>query len=564
MVLKGKTVVTLPGCPANPYILLGTVAAVRDPRARCPRSTTRAGRCSPTAAPSTSTARGARTSTPAASPQQFGDEGHRQGCCLYKLGCKGPADPRQLLDPALRRGAGRLADRHRPPLRRLHRAGARLPRAAPRHRRHRAADAARHLPAASTRSRAASAPIATGVGGLVGGALLGAGYRLREEARRQTPARRRSPSHRPPTREVTAVNLDRRTGAARAGGSGAATGGRRRARAAAARAPEPPAEAVGMLYDTTRCIGCKACVVACREANDLAARREPATASTTPRSTSTAAPRTSSSSTRRATRVSVVKAQCMHCVDPACVGACMLGAAAQGRDTGIVDLRPRALRRLPLLPDGLPLQRPEVRVRARRCRRSSSASCAATASTRSWPTAASAATRATGLLLRGVPAQAGHLRQARGAPRRGPAPARRRTPAPTSRSVYGETEAGGTQVLYLSHVPFEKLGLPDFGPRGRPARSPTPIQDGIYQGLRRARGALRGPRRGAVPQPEATTETGTERRWSREHPRAMSTTARSAGRSSPGPSRSCSRSPASAASMTALALRRRASAPSAT
>jgi len=33
---------------------------------------------------------------------------------------------------------------------------------------------------------------------------------------------------------------------------------------------EAPPGALGMLYDTTRCIGCKACVVACREANDLA------------------------------------------------------------------------------------------------------------------------------------------------------------------------------------------------------------------------------------------------------------------------------------------------------
>ena len=29
--------------------------------------------------------------------------------------------------------------------------------------------------------------------------------------------------------------------------------------------------------------------------------------------------------------------------------------------------------------------------------------------------------------------------------------------------VYGEHEAGGTQVLYLSHVPFEKIGLPKLG-----------------------------------------------------------------------------------------------------
>jgi hypothetical protein len=29
--------------------------------------------------------------------------------------------------------------------------------------------------------------------------------------------------------------------------------------------------------------------------------------------------------------------------------------------------------------------------------------------------------------------------------------------------VYGEHEAGGTQVLYLSSVPFEKIGLPKLG-----------------------------------------------------------------------------------------------------
>ena len=31
-----------------------------------------------------------------------------------------------------------------------------------------------------------------------------------------------------------------------------------------------PPDAVGLLYDTTKCIGCKACVNACREANGLA------------------------------------------------------------------------------------------------------------------------------------------------------------------------------------------------------------------------------------------------------------------------------------------------------
>ncbi len=88
-VLEGKTVVTIPGCPANPYNFLGTVLQfvtlgtlpALDAKGRpataysktihehCPRR------------PHFDAGRFA---------QEFGDEGHRQGWCLYKLGCKGP------------------------------------------------------------------------------------------------------------------------------------------------------------------------------------------------------------------------------------------------------------------------------------------------------------------------------------------------------------------------------------------------------------------------------------------------------------------------------------------
>jgi formate dehydrogenase iron-sulfur subunit len=37
--------------------------------------------------------------------------------------------------------------------------------------------------------------------------------------------------------------------------------------------------------------------------------------------------------------------------------------------------------------------------------------------------------------------------------------------------IYGESDAGGTSVLYLSSVPFEKLGFPDVGPKPYPALS---------------------------------------------------------------------------------------------
>ncbi len=88
-VLPGKTVVTIPGCPPNPYNFLGTVlqyatfgtlptldglgrpkfAFARTIHEHCPRRAHfDAGRF----------------------VRRFGDEGHQNGWCLYELGCKGP------------------------------------------------------------------------------------------------------------------------------------------------------------------------------------------------------------------------------------------------------------------------------------------------------------------------------------------------------------------------------------------------------------------------------------------------------------------------------------------
>lgn len=85
----GKPIINIPGCPPNPYTLLGTVlqyaldgtlpeldqlkrpkfAYDRRIHDHCPRRAHfDAGRFA----------------------RSFGDEGHRQGWCLYHLGCKGP------------------------------------------------------------------------------------------------------------------------------------------------------------------------------------------------------------------------------------------------------------------------------------------------------------------------------------------------------------------------------------------------------------------------------------------------------------------------------------------
>ena len=48
--------------------------------------------------------------------------------------------------------------------------------------------------------------------------------------------------------------------------------------------------------------------------------------------------------------------------------------------------------------------------------------------------------------------------------------------------IFGDTEGGGTQVLYLAGVDFEKLGLPELGDEGVAAQARN-IQHGVYRGF---------------------------------------------------------------------------------
>jgi hypothetical protein len=48
-------------------------------------------------------------------------------------------------------------------------------------------------------------------------------------------------------------------------------------------------------------------------------------------------------------------------------------------------------------------------------------------------------------------------------------------------SVYGDTELGGTQVMYLSGVPFDKLGLPTNVPDYAYAAITEGIQHTLYK-----------------------------------------------------------------------------------
>ncbi len=172
--LAGKRVVTIPGCPANPYNFLGTIlqyatygtlpeldekgrpkfAYARTIHEHCPRR------------PHFDAGRFA---------QRFGDEGHRLGYCLYKLGCKGPATHAncsvlqfgEVID-AWPIGIGHPCY------------GCTEQKLAFRAALHQTVDIERPTPPdtyAPIRSRQGRvSPVATAVAGLVGGALIGAGF----------------------------------------------------------------------------------------------------------------------------------------------------------------------------------------------------------------------------------------------------------------------------------------------------------------------------------------------------------------------------------------------------
>jgi len=134
------------------------------------------------------------------------------------------------------------------------------------------------------------------------------------------------------------MRMDRRTllkGIVTAGAAGAAAGASGGLAMASSVRRQAPADAVGLLYDATKCIGCKTCVVACREANGLPPERSADGLYDAPQDLSSGT-KNIIKLCRDGSEVSFMKAQCMHCVDPACAAACMLGAL-QKREFGIVS-----------------------------------------------------------------------------------------------------------------------------------------------------------------------------------------------------------------------------------
>ncbi len=92
---------------------------------------------------------------------------------------------------------------------------------------------------------------------------------------------------------------------------------------------------LGYLFDSTKCIGCRACTSACHQVNDM-----PPISHDKPVDLSEKSRTTIRLVSKRNEAPVYVKKQCMHCLDPACVSACPVSAMRIDEKTGIVDNDP--------------------------------------------------------------------------------------------------------------------------------------------------------------------------------------------------------------------------------
>jgi formate dehydrogenase iron-sulfur subunit len=214
-------------------------------------------------------------------------------------------------------------------------------------------------------------------------------------------------------------------------------------------------ESMGTLYDSTKCVGCKECQEACSERLDLLVPEVDVIELNDAPDDLSAYTWTLVKLHQEGEDETFVKVQCMHCVDPACVSACPVGAL-QKMETGPVvydaDKCFGCRYCMAACPFNVPkYQWDKVLPLVQKCD-----FCADRQAEGLEPACSKVCP--TGALKFGKRSEI--LAEARSR--------LLENPGKYVDHIYGENEVGGTSKLYLSPIAFEKLGLPEFDSKALP------------------------------------------------------------------------------------------------
>ncbi len=209
-----------------------------------------------------------------------------------------------------------------------------------------------------------------------------------------------------------------------------------------------------MLYDSTICVGCRACQVACKKRSNLRHETDAQGLHEAPTDLS-AYTWTLIKLYKNGDETSFVKNQCMHCEEPACVSVCPV-AALEKTDSGpVIYHAERCIGCrycMAACPFGIPKSQWDKPLPyIQKCD-----FCADRQAQGEQPACGEACP--TGALIFGTRAemlQTAHTRL--------------QNDGRYIQHVYGETEAGGTSMLYISQVGFDKLGFPELKNKDLPS-----------------------------------------------------------------------------------------------
>lgn len=258
--------------------------------------------------------------------------------------------------------------------------------------------------------------------------------------------------------------------------------------------------AVGILYDSTLCVGCQVCTVACKQANNMPVVfsgnqhqwDNPVDLSSRTLSIIKEYENgTRAHKDREVDGYAFVKRQCMHCVDPPCATACPASALTKDPKTGLVSYNKDACIGCRYCEVACPFEIPKFQWDKAFPQIVKCQLCSHLLAKGQIPACCHACP--TGASLFGPVNQL--QKEARRRQKMQPGkyydfPLASVTGGKTTTHkagkyiphIYGEHENGGTQVLYLAGVPFEKLGLPDLPDRPYTALARS-LQHTLYKGM---------------------------------------------------------------------------------